>query len=106
MPSHEPEALPVIEALHSTPSRRFLSAEPIPEDVIRALLDAAVRGPSGGNSQLWAWIVVRDPQVKAQIAQWYREGWNATYASRAGVPKDAVFRASDHLAEHLEEAPV
>jgi nitroreductase len=111
MPSHEPEALSVIEALHSTPSRRYLSTEPIPDDVIRAILDAAVRGPSGANSQLWAWIVVRDPQVKAQIAEWYREGWNAAYGSKraereAAGTWDAVSRASGHLAEHLEEAPV
>jgi len=111
MPSHEPEPLPVIEALHSTPSRRYLSTEPIPEDVIRALLDAAVRGPSGGNSQLWAWIVVRDPAIKSRIAEWYREGWNASYGARradleAAGQLDAVFRASDHLAQHLEEAPV
>jgi nitroreductase len=111
MPSNEPEALPVIEALHSTPSRRYLSTDPIPEDVIRALLDAAVRGPSGGNSQLWAWIVVRDPAVKSQIAEWYREGWNASYGARradleAAGKLDGVFRASDHLAQHIEEAPV
>jgi nitroreductase len=106
MPSHEPEALPVIEALHSTPSRRYLSTEEIPEDVIRALLDAAVRGPSGGNSQLWAWIVVRDPAVKSQIAEWYREGWNKSYGPDTGRPQNAVSRASGHLAEHLEEAPV
>jgi nitroreductase len=111
MPSPEPEALPVLEALHSTPSRRYLSTEPIPEEVIRALLDAAVRGPSGGNTQLWAWIVVRDPQIKAQIAEWYREGWEASYgARRADLEEagrlDAVYRASDHLATHLEEAPV
>lgn len=111
MPSREPEPLPVLEALHSTPSRRYLSTEPIPEDVIRALLDAAVRGPSGGNSQLWAWIVVRDPAIKSRIAEWYREGWEAGYGSRRAALEaegrlDAVFRASDHLARHIEEAPV
>src|ERR1700759_1380504 len=99
MPSHEPEALPVIEALHSTPSRRYLSTEPIPEEVIRALIDAAVRGPSGGNTQLWAWIVVRDPAIKSQIAEWYREGWNANYGvhraeREAAGTLDSVFRAS------------
>jgi nitroreductase len=111
MPSQEPENLSVIEALHSTPSRRYLSAEPIPEDVIRALLDAAVRGPSGGNTQLWAWIVVRDPAVKSQIAEWYREGWNKNYGARRAQLEaegriDAVFRSSGYLADHLEEAPV
>jgi nitroreductase len=105
-----------MEALHSTPSRRYLSTEPISDEIVRDLLDAAVRGPSGGNSQRWAWIVVRDPQVKAQIAAWYREGWEKNYGSRreailsADPSADGMsptsFRAADHLAAHLEEAPV
>ena len=53
MPVPEAESLPVLDALHSTPARRYLSAEPIPEDVIWAILDAAVRGPTGGNRQGW-----------------------------------------------------
>lgn len=116
MPSEDPQALPLLDALHSTPSRRYLSAEPISDEIVRDLLDAAVRGPSGGNSQRWAWIVVRDPQVKARIAAWYREGWDKNYGSRrdeilsADPTADGMspnsFRAADHLAAHLEEAPV
>ena len=113
MPSAEPQPLDVLEALHSTPARRYLSTEPIADDVVRALLDAAIRGPSGGNSQRWAWIVVRDAEVKKQIADWYREGWEAAYGSRReeilsspGDMSAASFHAADHLAAHLEEAPV
>jgi nitroreductase len=113
MPSPEPQAVPLLEALHSTPARRYLSTEPIGDDIVRELLDAAIRGPSGGNSQRWAWIVVRDPQVKAKIAEWYREGWEQHYGSRReqilAAPGDmsaASFHAADHLAAHLEEAPV
>lgn len=116
MPSEDPQALPLLEALHSTPSRRYLSAEPISDEIVHTLLDAAVRGPSGGNSQRWAWIVVRDPEVKSQIAAWYREGWEKNYGSRrdeilgadpaAGGMSPNSFRAADHLAAHLEEAPV
>jgi nitroreductase len=108
-----PEPLPVLDALHSTPARRYLSDRPIDDDVVRALLDAAVRGPSGGNTQRWAWIVVRDPQVKGRIAAFYREGWENAYGrNREAIlgGEDAVlqrmFRAGDHLAAHLEEAPV
>ena len=43
--------LSALEALHSTPARRYLSPAPIPEDVLWAILDAAIRGPSGGNTQ-------------------------------------------------------
>ncbi|GIE78243.1 oxidoreductase [Actinoplanes philippinensis] len=115
MTSPDPHALPLLEALHSTPARRYLSTEPIDDDVIRAILDAAIRGPSAGNGQFWAWIVVRDPETKKQIAGWYREGWERHYGSRreqilgapdGGPMSKRSFLAADHLANHLEEAPV
>src|SRR4051794_18706620 len=111
----EPE-ITVLEALHSTPARRYLSSEPIGDDIVRKLLDAAIRGPNGGNTQRWAWIVLRDPEVKARIAAFYREGWEKLYGVHREVmlaqPESADglgpanFRAGDHLAAHLEEAPV
>jgi nitroreductase len=109
-----PQDLPVLEALHSTPARRYLSTEPIEDDVVRAILDAAIRGPSAGNGQFWAWVVVRDPEVKKQIAGWYREGWERHYGSRRdeilnasdGPMSSRSFLAADHLANHIEEAPV
>jgi nitroreductase len=115
MSSDDPNSLSLLEGLHSTPARRYLSPDPISDDIVRAILDAAIRGPSGGNSQRWVWIVVRDPAVKRQIADWYREGWEKSYGSRreqilsADDPEGmsaASFRAADHLAAHLEEAPV
>jgi nitroreductase len=54
------QSLTVLEALHSTPSRRYLAPDPIPEDVLWAILDAAIRSPSGGNAQHWGWVVVTD----------------------------------------------
>lgn len=111
------EPLPVLDALHSTPARRYLSTDPVPDEVIWAVLDAAVRGPSGGNQQGWGWVVVTDPAVKAQIAAWYLEGWEAAYGRRreqilaaapsgAGGLTRASFLAAEHLAHHLAEAPV
>ncbi len=76
------EPLPVLDALHSTPARRYLSPEPIPDDVIWAILDAAVRGPTGGNQQGWGWVVVTDPAIKERVARWYLEGWNRAYGRR------------------------
>jgi hypothetical protein len=51
VPVPEAEPLLVLDALHSTPVRRYLSAERVPDDVVSAILDAAVRGPPGGNQQ-------------------------------------------------------
>jgi nitroreductase len=105
-----------MDALHSTPSRRFLSAEPIPDEIIWAILDAAVRGPTGGNRQGWGWVVVTDQATKDTIAEFYREGWEGAYGHRreqilsadpsaAGMSKRS-FLAAEHLAEHIAQAPV
>jgi nitroreductase len=76
------EPLPVLDALHSTPARRYLSSEPVPDEIIWALLDAAVRGPTGGNQQGWGWVVVTDPAIKRPVAEWYLDGWNTAYGRR------------------------
>ena len=47
----DPDQLTVLEAIHSTPARRYLKPDPIPDEVLWEILDAAIRGPSGGNQQ-------------------------------------------------------
>jgi nitroreductase len=108
--------LSALEALHSTPARRYLSPEPIPDDVLWAILDAAIRGPSGGNTQSWGWVVVTDQEVKDRVAAWYRENFEAAYGSRReqilSAPAGSLgltprgFLGAEHLAHHLHEAPV
>ncbi len=110
------QPLSALEALHSTPSRRWLGADPIPEDVLWAILNAAIRGPSGGNAQQWGWVVVTDQAIKERVAGWYRENWEAAYgqhrdrilagdAGSSGLSPRG-FLGAEHLAHHLAEAPV
>jgi nitroreductase len=113
--SADGQSLSVLEALHSTPSRRYLAPDPIPEDVLWAILDAAIRGPSGGNRQQWGWVVVTDQAVKERVAGWYRANWDSAYGQYrdrilAGDGSSGMsprgFLGAEHLAHHLEEAPV
>ena len=116
MPTPSDRPLLLQDALHSTPSRRFLADTPIPDHVLWDILDSAVRGPTGGNRQAWGWLVVRDPEVKRPIAEWYREAWFEAYGKRrdeilAAPAADTglsarSFLATEHLAAHIEEAPV
>jgi nitroreductase len=111
-----PEPLSLLDGLHSTPSRRYLSTEPIPEHVLWSILDAAVRGPSGGNRQEWGWVVVTDQSIKDAVAPWYREGWRNAFGHRreeimTAPPRPEgltprAYLAMEHLAEQIEEAPV
>jgi nitroreductase len=112
----EPETVTVLDALHSTPSRRYLAPDPVPEEVLWAVLDAAIRGPSGGNQQGWGWVVVTDRAIKDRVAGWYRENWDAAYGRRRaeilaappGSPglSRRGFLGAEHLAHHLADAPV
>ena len=63
----------VLEALYTTRAMRRVKDEPVPEDVIALILDAAVRAPSGGNQQNWQFLVVDDRAVREQLAPIYRE---------------------------------
>ena len=61
----------VFEALYTTRAMRRVSPDPIPDDVVASMLDAAIRSPSGSNSQNWRWVVVRDRETIAALAPLY-----------------------------------
>jgi nitroreductase len=107
--------LGVFEAIHSARSIRRLSPDPIPDALITRVLDAAIRAPSAGNAQNWAFLVVRDPAIRAQIGAIYRKGSDiaaAVYAAR-GRPEHLseaqyarLMRSGGWLWDHIAEAPV
>lgn len=49
-------------------SIRKYTCHPVPDDVVTALLKAAMAAPSAGNQQPWHFIVVRDAQLLDGIA--------------------------------------
>ena len=120
------ESLDVLDAIHSTRAQRYLKPDAIPEPVLWEILDAAVRGPTGGNRQGWAWVVIRDPMIKQQIGRVYEARLKGIYGyervsdealasgriTRDGIQEgevgiDARNRPGViHLAEHFSEAPV
>jgi len=51
---------------------RRLKTAPVPDELMRKILEAGVCAPSGGNMQRWRFIVVRDPQVKQTVGALYR----------------------------------
>ena len=59
--------LDVFEAIHTARALRRLKPDPVPENLITRILDAAIRAPSAGNAQNWAFIVVRDPEQRRKL---------------------------------------
>ena len=101
----------IFEAINTQRAMRRLKPDPVPDELIWKLLDAAVRAPSGGNRQPWNFIVIRDPATKKQIAEWYLDAWNKSYglireAAMANPATAKTFASADYLANHLAEVPV
>jgi nitroreductase len=105
------------EALYTTRSMRRVKPDPVPDDVVTAMLDAAIRSPSGGNIQHWRFVTVTDRLTMAALAELYAEGYAelqatlyAPYRRRAEEHGDErtlrVFRSSDWLAENFADLPL
>jgi len=57
------------EAIENRRSIRKFKPDPIPEEHITALIDAARLAPSGCNAQPWRFKVVQDSETKRKLAQ-------------------------------------
>ncbi|MEX0786001.1 MAG: nitroreductase family protein [Dehalococcoidia bacterium] len=104
----------LFEAIYTTRALRRLKPDPVPEDVLFQLLDAAIRAPSGQNAQDWRFVLITEPALKQKMQQWSDEGWSR-YEARFGDDHAAIdrlprtqrlsLRSVEYLAQHLAEAP-
>src|ERR1700757_249362 len=63
-------------------SMRRLKPDPVPNELIRKILEAGVCAPSGRNMQRWRFLAVRDPKVKATVGALYKRAWDEQVAPR------------------------
>jgi len=48
--------------------RRFHKRQ-VPDEILEALMKAAMAAPSGNNAQPWEFVIVRDPQIKEELSR-------------------------------------
>ncbi len=103
----------IFEIIHSTRAMRRLKPDPIPEATLKKIVDAGIRAPSGGNAQDWAFLLVRDPELKRFLRDYYWNTWQtlraqSSLSSMEGIPPAQIrmYNAAADLAAHLDEAPV
>jgi nitroreductase len=89
----------------------------VERSVVEECLTLALQAPNGSNRQLWRWILIDDPDLKAKVADIYRGSLDGYAASGVSADKPVVadctapevIRMSEsvmHLREHLEQVPV
>lgn len=110
------EQVGLYEAMSTLRAVRRLRPDPIPDDVLGRVLQAACWAPTGGNQQPWRVIVVRSPERKQALADIYGPEWERYTVGfkkriEAMEPDDKArwertLVAGNHLAEHLADAPV
>jgi len=83
--------------------RRFRS-DPVPDSALARILSAATRAPSARGAEPWCFVVVRDPAVRATIADAYRRAWDAGAAFTAATDADRDVRERPHYARMMEAA--
>lgn len=104
----------LFETLYTARALRRFKRDPIPEDVLFQLFDAAIRAPSGQNAQDWRFVIIRDPAVKSQMQQWSQAPWQR-YIARYSDRPEAIdelprsqrlsLRSVEHLVHHLAQCP-
>jgi nitroreductase len=51
----------LFEIVHTTRSMRRLKPDPVPEALLRRILEAGTAAPSGGNTQRWRFLSDQGP---------------------------------------------
>ena len=73
---NETHGTDLFEIIRTTRSMRRLKPDPVPNELIRKILEAGVCAPSGGNMQRWRFLVIRDPKVKETVGALYKRAWD------------------------------
>jgi nitroreductase len=57
----------VMDAIHTRRSIRKFQQKPVPEELVKDLLAAAMSAPSAGNQQPWHFVLITDPDILARV---------------------------------------
>src|SRR6266851_5501993 len=96
-----------VDQMAARRSVRFISAEPIPFELIENAIRCASLAPSGANQQPWKFVVVKDPEIKRRIREAAEAEERESYEHR--MPDDWLEAlaplGTDWHKEFLETAP-
>jgi nitroreductase len=110
------EGTDLFEIISTTRAMRRLKPDPVPDDLIRKILEAGVSAASGGNRQHWRFMVIKDRALKEKVQHYYKRALDEVVGPRyrnsappPGVSREQYDRqhnAVSYLTDHFHEAPV
>ncbi len=101
----------LFETLYTMRAMRRLKPDPVPEEMIHRILEAATMAPSGQNTQRWAFLVITGNEGREFFGHHYRFWLRKLMGDRAPAADDHSaaarnMRAALHLADHMHEVPL
>ena len=75
-----PEEMGIFEVMFNCRAMRRLDQREVPKELLVKLVNAANQAPSGSNMQNGRWIIVRDKEVRQQLADLNRQAVEAYLA--------------------------
>jgi nitroreductase len=102
---------PIFAVMSTMRAMRRLSPEPVPDELVRSIVEAATWAPSGSNVQGLHFVVVTDRERMARIGELWRQAVDfAETATLAIYPTDphstAGWEAIRYQRDHFAETPV
>ena len=100
--------------MYTCRAMRRLRPDPVPEETLLALVDAALHGPSGSNAQNWRFIIVRDRAQKERMRAIWQKTWGfylETFAAAEARPgedlaaRNRMVAAGTWQLDHFLEIP-
>ena len=103
----------IYEVMQTQRAVRRWSDEPVADDVIERIIQAAVWAPSGSNLQPWGFVVVRDQGKRERLAAAIRTSFESRFAGDLPNPDDIsdptqrrMMRGAFNLFADFAAAPV
>jgi nitroreductase len=97
-------------AIHTQRAIRYFKPDPVPDELVREVLEAAIRAPSGGNKQRWVFLILRDPEIRAKVAAFYKRAWDDSGMARLArdpEPSTAqIYGSATDLSASMAKVPV
>ncbi len=100
-----PETIDLFEAIDTQRGIRYFKPDPIPDELITRLLEAAIKAPSGGAKQGWSFIVIRDQETRRKIGDLYRTGSRFEIRTDMTAQARRVYSAAQQLEDHIGDEP-
>ncbi|MFJ5992819.1 nitroreductase family protein [Lentzea sp. NPDC092896] len=83
--------------------RRRLDLErPVDLEIVLRCLETALQAPTGGDRQAWRFVVVTEPDLRAEVGRIYRRCFEERTRGAAG----RTYENAQHLATVMERVPV